>query len=243
MQILHEVSSPNYEERKVGESLDKIIIHYTGMIDTFSALKRLCSRNARVSAHFLIDGKGKIWQLVSEEKVSWHAGISSWQNKTNLNYSSLGIELCNPGHDYGYLKFPEKQISSLESLLRKLIDKYNIRTESILGHSDIAPSRKKDPGERFPWKILYNNNIGIWHDLNSKKLIKLRMKKVSALEINLFFRNLKKFGYFKKKINAISKKKYDKLLVEAFQRRFRPEQINGKIDQECLIIIKKLTNT
>ena len=219
MQILHKVSSPNYEERKVGESLDKIIIHYTGMIDTFSALKRLCSRNARVSAHFLIDGKGKIWQLVSEEKVSWHAGISSLQNKTNLNYSSLGIELCNPGHDNGYLKFPEKQISSLESLLSKLIDKYNIRTESILGHSDIAPSRKKDPGEKFPWKRLANKGLAVWTE-NKEDLPKTYIKK------ELIYKSLKDIGY--------NVQNYYNDSIVAFKRHFIQSNLDSEISNEEL---------
>ena len=128
-------------------------------------------------------------------------------------------------------------------MTKLLVKKYNIKKNHILGHSDIAPDRKRDPGEKFPWKILYNKKVGVWHDLNHKKLIKLRKKKLSVLEKKLFFKNLKKFGYFSKKTNAISKEKNDKLLIKAFQRRFRPEQINGKIDQECLIIIKNLTNT
>ena len=139
------------------------------------------------------------------------------------------------------MNFSKKQISSLIKLTKILIKKYKINKNHILGHSDVAPDRKMDPGEKFPWKILYKNNIGIWHSLNSKKLIYLRRKAASIKETSLFMKKLKKFGYPYKSVIIKNKIKYNRLLVKAFQRRFRPELINGNIDQECLLIINNLT--
>jgi N-acetylmuramoyl-L-alanine amidase len=140
------------------------------------------------------------------------------------------------------LSFSKKQIDSLIKLSRILIKKYKIKKNYILGHSDVAPDRKIDPGEKFPWKILYKNKIGIWHNLKKVKLSSTREEAVSIKKMNLFMKNLSKFGYPGKSIIVKNKKKYNKLLIKAFQRRFRPELINGKIDQECLLILHNLLN-
>jgi len=240
---IRENYSPNFDPivRKI-KNIRFLIFHYTGMKSERKAIERLTKIQSEVGAHYFIKKDGEIIRMVPDLYKAWHAGISYWGKYKFLNKYSIGIEISNPGHQFGYVNFKKKQIKNLIILTKLLVKKYNIKKNHILGHSDIAPDRKRDPGEKFPWKILYNKKVGVWHDLNHKKLIKLRKKKLSVLEKNLFFKNLKKFGYFSKKTNAISKEKNDKLLIKAFQRRFRPEQINGKIDQECLIIIKNLTN-
>ena len=178
----------------------------------------------------------EIINLVPDLYEAWHAGKSSWKNLKKLNRYSIGIEINNPGHDHGYRKFKDKQISALKKLLSNLTNKYKIKNCNILGHSDIAPDRKKDPGEKFPWKDLANKNLSIWHNLKENKLKILRNQKISSREETIFYNNLYKFGYPK-----INKNKL--FLIKAFQRRFRQSLINGKIDKECFIISKSLTKS
>ena len=200
------------------------------------AIDRLTDSKSNVSSHYFIKNNGSVITLVPEHYVSWHAGISSWANYKSINQYSIGIEISNTGHNNNYKKFSKKQIYSILKLSKYLIKKYKINF--ILGHSDIAPYRKKDPGEKFPWKYLFKNNIGLWHNLNEKKLIEIRKKKVEKYKENIFLKNLKKIGYsiylYKDKNKNI------KLLTKAFQRRFRQNLINGIIDQECLLISKNL---
>ena len=178
--------------------------------------------------------------MVPDLYIAWHAGESFWKNQKSLNQNSIGIEITNPGHEHGYKKFKKKQITSLLKLSKFLIKRYKISPKNILGHSDIAVLRKKDPGEKFPWEYLSKNKIGIWHTLNKQDLTKNRKLKISKIEENIFFRNLFKIGYLKKYTKNISKNKYLIELAKTFQRRFRQELVNGKIDQECLLISKSL---
>ena len=231
--------SPNFDikKRKFGQ-IKFIIFHYTGMKNDKEAINRLTDFKSKVSSHFLIRDNGKIITLVPELYVSWHAGISSWQNYKSLNKHSIGIEISNPGHDNKYKKFSKKQIQSILKLSKYLIKKYKIKNKFILGHSDIAPLRKIDPGEKFPWKHLSKHNVGLWHDLNEKKLFETRELKVYKYhEIN-FLKNLYKIGY--SRVLNKDKNKNIKLLTKAFQRRFRQSLINGIIDQECLLISKNI---
>ena len=194
-----------------------------------------------MSAHYFIKKNGEVLTLVPDSYVAWHAGISAWKNFTSLNKNSIGIEISNPGHQFGYKKFSKKQINSLIRLSKYLIKKYKIKKNNILGHSDIAPDRKKDPGEKFPWKIMSKKKIGIWHNLNSMKLKKFRRKKCNKKSSNKFTNNLLRIGYSSNNQNKISKSKYITFLIKSFQRRYRPELINGKIDHECLLISENLT--
>ena len=205
------------------------------------AIKRLTKIQSQVSAHYLILRNGKIMNLVPDSYIAWHAGVSKWNKFNLLNKYSLGIEITNPGHQYGYKEFTSKQINSFIKLSKFLIKKYKINKKNVLGHSDVAPYRKKDPGEKFPWKILSKKKIGIWHNLKNKDLFFNRLKITSSVEKKLFLNRLKKFGYPLKTTNQKNDKQYNKLLVKAFQRRYRPELINGIIDKECLIIVSKLT--
>ena len=172
--------------------------------------------------------------------IAWHAGKSSWKNYKSLNQNSIGIEITNPGHKHGYKNFTKKQIIALLKLSKFLIKKYKVGPKNILGHSDIAVLRKKDPGEKFPWEYLSKNKIGIWHTLNKQDLIKNRKLKISKIEENIFFNNLFKIGYSKQYLKDKDKNKYLRELTKNFQRRFRQELVNGKIDQECLLISKSL---
>jgi len=235
--------SPNFNPKKRKTNQIKfLILHYTGMKTEKAAINRLTDIESRVSAHYLIKQNGKIITLVPDLYTAWQAGKSVWKNYTSLNKDSIGIEIVNPGHDINYKKFSKIQLAALVRLSKFLIKKYRINLKNILGHSDIAPERKKDPGEKFPWKLLSKKKIGYWHNLNQNELIKNRNLKTSSKEKNLFLTNLFKIGYQKKflynsNFNHIS---FDQIISKAFQRRFRPEIVNGKIDQECLLISQNL---
>jgi N-acetylmuramoyl-L-alanine amidase len=231
--------SPNFDvkKRRVKE-VKFIIFHYTGMKKENQAITRLTNSKSKVSSHYLIKNNGEILTLVPDLYVAWHAGISSWKNYKSINKYSIGIEISNPGHEYSYKKFSKEQVKSIIKLSTYLIKKYNIKPNFILGHSDIAPDRKKDPGEKFPWKYLSKNKIGHWHNLNEKKLFKKRNLTEGKNEKIKFIKNLYEIGYPKNIL--INKYKYSKLLTTAFQRRFRQELVNGIIDQECLIISNNL---
>ena len=233
--------SPNFNSKKrLSKQIKFIIFHYTGMKKESDAINKLIEIQSEVSCHYLIKNNGEIVKMVPDLYIAWHAGESSWKTYKSLNQNSIGIEITNPGHEHGYKKFTKKQIISLLKLSKFLIKKYKISSKNVLGHSDISVLRKKDPGEKFPWEYLSKNRIGIWHTLNKQDLIKNRKLKISKIEENNFFNNLFKVGYSKKYTKDISKNKYLIELAKTFQRRFRQELVNGKIDQECLIISKNL---
>ena len=228
--------SPNFDIKKRSKKKIKyLIFHYTGMKNDKLAIKKLTSDNSNVSCHYYITSSGKLIQMVPDLYIAWHAGQSSWRNKKSLNASSIGIEISNPGHEYEYKSFNKNQIKCLLKISKLLIKKYNIYKKNILGHSDVAPLRKLDPGEKFPWKFLAENSVGIWHNLNSQKLKLLRQKKME-LNSNQFIKYLEKIGYC---IKYSSSKEFKKI-IKSFQMRFRPELVNGKIDLECYRIAKSL---
>ena len=171
--------------------------------------------------------------MVPDSYQAWHAGVSGWKNFKSLNKYSIGIEINNPGHDYEYKDFNLKQIKSLKKLLKDLMKRYKIKKQNILGHSDIAPNRKKDPGEKFPWFELSKSDLCHWHKLNIKKIENYREIRLNSSQEKIFFKNLYKIGYAK-----FNKKK----LIVAFQRRFRQALINGIIDLECLKISENLVS-
>ena len=233
--------SPNFENTKRKSNQIKFIIfHYTGMIKESEAIKRLTDIKSKVSCHYLIKNNGEIVAMVPDLYEAWHAGVSSWKKFKSLNKHSIGIEISNPGHEYNYKKFSKKQIQSLKRLSQFLIKKFRINQKNILGHSDIAPSRKKDPGEKFPWKYFAKIGIGKWHSLSKQMLIQNREKKISFIDKKNFFKNLSKIGYPIKSSEKLKKDQFLNLITRAFQRRFRQELVNGKIDHECLIISQNL---
>jgi len=214
-----------------------IVIHYTGMQSERACVERLTNKKSKVSTHYLVNKKGNITRIVDDKYIAWHAGKSKWKNFINLNNQSIGIELVNKGHQFGYENFPKKQISKLVILCKILIKKYKIKKTNILGHSDIAPLRKMDPGEKFPWKHLSKNKIGYWYNI-------YKLKNHNFNKANLrrfFFANLYKIGYRYFGIKKASR--HDLKIVKAFQRRFRQNKVNGLIDQECLQISHYLANS
>ena len=231
--------SNNFSVPKRKKKLIKfIIIHYTGMSKETDAINRLRDPKSKVSSHYLIKNNGQILTLVPDLYEAWHAGKSSWKSFKFMNKHSIGVEISNPGHTNQYKSFSKKQISSLKKLLKSLIVKYNIKLENLLGHSDIAPNRKMDPGEKFPWKELSKNHLCKWHNLDLNKIKKFRRILISKKDTNLFFKNLSRFGY--NRIKNLNLQKSRKFLILAFQRRFRQELINGILDKECFIIAKSL---
>ncbi len=230
--------SPNFDLKKRDKKkIRYLIYHYTGMKNDKSAIEKLTNFNSNVSCHYYITKSGKLIQMVPDLYVAWHAGESYWDNDKSINYKSIGIEISNPGHGNGYRNFSDNQIKCLIRISKLIIKKYNIDKNKILGHSDIAPLRKIDPGEKFPWKFLNKKKIGIWHNVNSKKLKSLR-KKNSEENLSEFINYLKKVGY----IIDYSNLKELKKIIKVFQMRFRPELVNGKLDLECFNIAKSLNN-
>ena len=231
--------SVNFDvKRRSAKEIKFIIFHYTGMKKEVDAINKLISLNSKVSSHYVIKKDGEILTLVPDLYIAWHAGVSSWKNYKFLNKYSIGIEISNPGHDFKYRKFNNDQLNSIIKLSKFLIKKYKIKSNFVLGHSDISPDRKKDPGEKFPWHYLSKKKIGIWHNLKKKKLIQNRKKQLTKSDRKRFVRNLHSIGYSKNlKIRNINDVK---TITTAFQRRFRQDLINGVIDKECLIISNNL---
>ena len=229
--------SPNSSTniRKIND-IKVLVIHYTGMQSKIASIKRLSSIKNKVSCHYLIDRKGKILKMIEDNKIAWHAGKSKWKNFTNLNKNSIGIELVNKGHEFGYQKFTSSQINKLIKLCLILKKKYKINNSNIVGHSDVAPLRKQDPGEKFPWNKLKKNKLGIWYKNRNLKVKDLKNKIIK----NLFFKNLFKIGY--RYFNKNKRSKKDVFVVKAFQRRFLQNNVTGEIDRKTYITSHFLAN-
>jgi N-acetylmuramoyl-L-alanine amidase len=207
-------ASPNFDER--ASSVSMIVLHYTGMPDAEGALDRLTSPEAKVSAHYLVDEDGRVFKLVDESKRAWHAGKSRWRGISDVNSASVGIEIVNPGHEFGYRPFPDEQIAALIPLVSSIKERHGISRGNVVGHSDVAPARKEDPGELFPWEAL------------ARRRLALPSPKRDLIDPfwtdGGFLLALERFGY-----DVTDAKK----AVIAFQRRFRPDLIDGIIDGEC----------
>ena len=227
--------SPNFtkKNRKL-DDINFVIIHYTGMQSEIESIKRLKNPSAKVSCHYLISRNGNVIQMVKDKNIAWHAGKSKWKKNVNLNKISLGIELVNKGHYLKYQNFTKAQINSLIILCKKLKKKYNIKKENFLGHSDIAPLRKIDPGEKFPWKKLSTYKIGKWYTKEKRKL-KINEKKINLL----FFQNLQKLGY---RYFSVQKRNIkDKRIIKIFQQHYLPNNITGRVDLKTFKISHFLT--
>ena len=222
--------SPNYSKKnRKKKDIKFVIIHYTGMQSEIESVRRLKNPKYKVSCHYLINRKGDIIEMVKEKNIAWHAGKSKWKKFINLNNSSIGIELVNKGHRHGYQNFNKKQIINLINLCKNLKQKYLIKKENFLGHSDIAPLRKSDPGEKFPWKKLSNYNLGKWY-IKDVKNFRVKTKNIR----DEFFKNLHKLGY---RYFSIKKKNLrDKKIIKCFQQHYLPNNVTGKIDEKTFKI-------
>ncbi len=214
-------ASTNHDERPPGTVIDMLVLHYTGMESANDAIKRLCDPQAKVSAHYLVHKDGRIIQLVGEERRAWHAGVAFWRGYTDINSRSIGVEIVNSGHEFGLKPFPEKQMASLETLVLDILKRHPIPKRNVVGHSDVAPRRKTDPGELFDWFRLYKCGIGIWPKNGMAK-------SMNDQQAGILLRD---FGY---EIDDLGK------TLEAFQRRFRPIEINGKLDSETVQLLSGL---
>jgi N-acetylmuramoyl-L-alanine amidase len=213
-----ETPSPNFDERTMAVSI--LVLHYTGMVDAAAAIARLTDPAAKVSSHYIVAEDGQVLRLVAEDKRAWHAGKSHWRGIDNLNSCSIGIEIVNPGHEFGYRPFPEAQIDALIPLVSDIIQRHGITRGNVVGHSDIAPARKQDPGELFPWHRLAKLRLALPRP--TKNLMDPHWSDAG------FLLALNRFGY------DIT----DPLAATvAFQRRFRPELHDGTIDGECRAIL------
>jgi len=214
--------SPNFDARPDGAAIDMLVLHYTGMKTAEEALARLCDPEAKVSAHYTIDRDGRTYAHVPEEGRAWHAGVSFWAGERNINGCSIGVELVNPGHEFGYEPFPETQIAALIDLAGEIMSRHAIAPARVLGHSDVAPARKEDPGELFPWPQLADFGIGIW------PFVPHGRGPVPEDRDAAFARGLRQFGYgFAPDADAPLEK-----AVAAFQRHWRPAKVDGVIDEE-----------
>ncbi len=213
--------SPNCEPRPTGVTIDTLVLHYTGMETADAARARLLDPAAKVSAHYLIDEDGTVELLVPEEMRAWHAGVSSWRGETNLNDRAIGIELVNPGHEFGYRDFPAKQIAALEDLARGILARHPIPPRNVLAHSDVAPTRKQDPGERFPWDKLAKRGIGL----------AAAPRPVPHWGMAWTTEALARYGYDTTNVHAA---------LEAFQRHFRQKRVDGLPDKETAELLAGL---
>ncbi len=222
--------SPNQRDRPEGGAIDTLILHYTGMRSGAEAIARLCDPAAEVSSHYVIEEDGRIFRLVEEHRRAAHAGISAWRGREMLNDSSIGIEIVNPGHEWGYRRFPSVQVEAVRRLCQAIMARHPIPPARVLGHSDVAPDRKQDPGELFPWQALAQDGIGIWPhgvaDLGEALPVE------DAAGLLAVRRELRAVGYATAAEGAMD----DALAIvlRAFQRHWRPEAVNGRADQGTL---------
>ncbi|GLH79540.1 amidase [Bradyrhizobium sp. SSBR45G] len=226
------IPSANFGERKGGRQPDMIILHYTGMPDVEGAITKLCTAGTEVSAHYIVLEDGRIVQCVPEALRAWHAGLSSWGGDEDINSCSIGVEIVNRGHDWGYPDFPPRQIAAVIALCRGIMLRRNVPAHRVLGHSDVAPSRKKDPGEKFPWHSLANSGVGHW--VQPAAITKGETLKLGSIgdDVKGLQKALAKYGY-----GVPITGKFDGLTMEvvtAFQRHFRPERIDGIADRSTL---------
>jgi len=225
---MRERASPNHGPRPAGTPIDMLVLHYTGMKSASEALDRLCEAAAQVSSHYVVEEDGTLWRLVDESRRAWHAGVSCWRGHRDVNSRSIGIEICNPGHDWGYRAFPAVQMEAVSKLCHEILARHPIPARNVVGHSDIAPLRKQDPGELFDWRGLAEQGIGLWPPETGQ-----------AASAEHAPRLLKRYGYDLDAGQMLAKKAY----IEAFQRHFRPENVDGALDSGTLSVLGRLVGS
>jgi N-acetylmuramoyl-L-alanine amidase len=231
-------ASPNHGERKDGKSVVALVLHYTGMQDGAAALRQLCNPAAQVSAHYFVEEDGRILQLVPEARRAWHAGVGSWQGETDMNSASIGVEIVNPGHEFGYRSFPEAQIAAVAALCRDIVGRWRIRPDRVIAHSDMAPARKQDPGELFPWDRLAAAGVGHWvapFPMTSGRFMQRgeEGQPVAALQamLGLYGYGVAVTGVFDEQTEQV---------VAAFQRHFRQARVDGVADRSTIETLRAL---
>jgi N-acetylmuramoyl-L-alanine amidase len=230
--VIQPYPSPNFDDRPEGAPIDTLILHYTGMPTGAEALARLADQEAKVSAHYCVDEVGTVFSMVDEAKRAWHAGLSFWAGQRRLNDVSVGIEIINTGHAHGLKPYPEAQISAVIALSRAIIQRHNIPPHRVLAHSDIAPQRKIDPGELFPWERLASAGIGLWPDAAAERDFTQRPEVSDAQCL------LSRWGYEVLETGALDIQ--TTAATAAFQRRYRPSRVDGVLDAECATLLNRL---
>lgn len=230
--------SPNFEERQGGQRASILLMHYTGMACCTKAIDWLSRPESKVSCHYVVDMDGTIWQMVAEARRAWHAGAGSWQGDCDINSASIGIEIHNPGHDGGYPEFPDAQMRAVEALSRDIIMRHGIRPERVLAHSDIAPGRKTDPGEKFDWARMARAGIAHWVEPEPVSAA----SEPPAADAEMITHSqmlLRAYGYGIE-VTGMSDSQ-SRTTVAAFQRHFRPARVDGLIDASTVITLERLT--
>ena len=235
-----QIDSPNCDMRPNHVVIDTIVMHYTGMRTGEEALARLCDPLAKVSAHYMVETDGTLYRLVAEQKQAWHAGISCWNGKAAVNENSIGIEIVNPGHEFGYRAFPAVQMDAVRALCQDILTRYSIKPQNIVGHSDIAPSRKSDPGELFDWAFLAAHGIGHWVDMPK---IKYANKLVASpgdesVTVATFQRMLLDYGYHIRVDGYYGFK--TEAIIRAFKRHFIQNEVNALWDNRAQAVLAAL---
>jgi N-acetylmuramoyl-L-alanine amidase len=232
------IPSANFSERADGRPPDMIVLHYTGMPDAEGAIARLCTAGTDVSAHYIVLEDGRIIQSVPEANRAWHAGAASWAGEQDINSCSIGVEIVNRGHDWGYPEFPLRQIAAVIALCRGIMLRRRVPSHRVLAHSDVAPARKKDPGEKFPWHSLANSGVGHW--VQPAPIVRGETLKLGTVSDNVYNMQqaLAKYGY-----GIPANGKYDGPTMEvvtAFQRHFRPARVDGVADHSTMMTLQSL---
>jgi N-acetylmuramoyl-L-alanine amidase len=232
------VRSDNHGERAGGKLPDMIVLHYTGMADSEAALQRLCTPQSEVSAHYFVWEDGRILQCVPEGRRAWHAGDSFWAGETDINSCSIGVEIANPGHDLGYPDFPLRQVAATIALCRGIVIRRQIPPARVLAHSDVAPGRKRDPGEKFPWALMHGANVGNWVEPAPITSGPSFQKGDRNQAIERMQAGLAEYGYGIKVTGEFDQATSD--VVTAFQRHFRPAKVDGIADSSTLVTLRNL---
>ena len=231
--------SPNHGERRSDSKPDMILLHYTGMANAEEAVAKLCTQGTEVSAHYVVMEDGYVIQCVAEARRAWHAGAAMWEGESDINSRSIGIEIANPGHDRGYPDFPRRQIAAVTALCRSIFTRHRIPAWRVLGHSDVAPTRKQDPGEKFPWRLLFDSGIGLW--VNPAPITEggtVFVLGESDTAIRETQELLGRYGY-----DIVVSGSYDlatRDVIAAFQRHFRPARVDGVADASTIATLKAL---
>ena len=227
--------SPNFDQRAGVKQPDILLLHYTGMQSCEAAVTRLTDAAARVSSHYTIDEDGTVYVHVPEHLRAWHAGVSSWRGHSDINSRSVGIEIVNPGHEFGYRAFPEAQIEAVVALSQSIIARHKIAARNVIAHSDVAPGRKTDPGELFPWRRLAEAGVGVWVDVVAVNVATLS-RGMSGPEVLALQSQLARYGYGLETSGEFDDK--TEAVVREFQRHFRPEKFDGLADSKTQSLLR-----